>query len=248
MSIKTFKRYESKFLLNEMQYKSILPNLLEHMRLDKYCRDGQEYTISNIYYDTKSSSIIRHSLSKPYYKEKLRLRSYSLQNSSGSEVFLELKKKIGGIVNKRRAVLTLGEAYNFLEHGIRPQNIDYLNKQVLNEIECFLKHNAVQPAVYISYDRKALFGKDDRDFRVTFDHNIITRRQDVSLEKGRFGEDQLQPGQYLMEVKVAAAVPMWLANLLSEYRIYKTSYSKYGKEYKMSLLKNNTSYNLQQAV
>jgi len=115
MAITTFKRYEKKFMLNEAQYKAVMPGLMEYMRLDRNCKDGRDYTIYNIYYDTDNSSIIRQSLSKPYYKEKLRMRSYSVPTSPDSEVFLELKKKIGGIVNKRRAVLTLGEAYKFLE-------------------------------------------------------------------------------------------------------------------------------------
>jgi len=248
MTISTFKRYEKKFLLNETQYQAIFPILLQHMCLDKFCKDEQEYTICNVYYDTDHSSIIRHSLSKPYYKEKLRLRSYSLINSPNCKVFLELKKKIGGIVTKRRAVLTLSEAYDFLEHGTRPQKCDYLDAQVLNEIAYFLKNNPVKPTAYISYDRKALFGRDDSDFRITFDHNIITRRDDVNIEKGRFGEYLLPPDQYLMEVKVANAFPVWLANLLSENQIYVTSFSKYGNEYKQSLLKSDIVYNLQQAV
>jgi len=248
MAISTFKRYEKKFLLNEAQYRAILPVLLQHMCLDKFCKDEQEYSISNVYFDTEQSSIIRHSLSKPFYKEKLRLRSYSLVNSPNCKVFLELKKKIGGIVTKRRAVLTLSEAYDFLERGIRPENNDYLDAQVLNEIAYFLKNNPVKPTAYISYDRKALFGQDDSDFRITFDHNIITRRDNVSIEKGRFGEYLLPPDQCLMEVKVATAFPMWLANLLSDNQIYVTSYSKYGNEYKQSLLKSEPVYNLQQAV
>ena len=237
-----------KFLINEAQYQAIFPTLLQHMRLDKYCKDEQVYTICNVYYDTDNSGIIRNSLAKPYYKEKLRLRSYSLLNSVNSQVFLELKKKIGGIVSKRRAVLTLSEAYSFLDHGLRPQNMGYLIAQVLNEIAYFLKNNAVKPAAYISYDRQALLGKEDNDFRITFDHNIITRREDVCIEKGRFGEDLLEPDQYLMEVKVTSSFPTWLANLLSENHIYGTSYSKYGKEYKQSLLKAKTVYSLQQAV
>lgn len=248
MTISTFKRYEQKFLLSEGQYQALMPVLMQHMLPDEYCRDGQDYTINNIYYDTDDFSIIRQSLSKPYYKEKLRLRSYSVLNSPNSKVFLELKKKIGGIVSKRRAVLKLNEAYNFLEHGIKPPNIDYVDAQVLNEIAYFLKNHAVKPAAYISYDRKALFGREDRDFRITFDHNIITRREDLSIEKGRFGNPLLAPGQYLMEVKVPGAFPVWLANLLSENQIYKTSYSKYGREYTQSLSDRRTGYALQKAV
>jgi len=247
MTIATFNRYEKKFVLNEAQYQAIMPDLMKYMLPDAHCKDGQVYTIYNIYYDTDDSSIIRHSLSKPYYKEKLRMRSYSVPTSQDSEVFLELKKKIGGIVNKRRAVLTLSEAYQFLDYGIRPQKMDYINTQVLNEIAFFLMTHAVKPAAYISYKRTALFGKVDSDFRITLDRNIITRREELSIEKGRFGSDLL-PGQYLMEVKIASAFPLWLANLLSVNQIYMTSFSKYGQEYTQNLIRHETAFNLQKAV
>lgn len=246
MAITTFKRYEKKFLLNETQYRNVFSVILQSMNLDENCQDGKGYTIYNIYYDTRDSSIIRHSLSKPYYKEKLRLRSYGIPCSPNSQVFLELKKKIGGIVNKRRAVLTLSEAYNFLATGTRPSNLDYNNQQVLNEISYYLMHHAVEPAACISYDRIALLGREDRDFRITFDHNILTRSQDLNIEKVRYGEDLL-PGRYIMEVKVREAFPVWLANLLSENQIYKTSFSKYGNEYTSNLLKQ-ASYCLKKAV
>jgi len=248
MTITTFKRYEKKFMLSEFQYQAILPGLMQYMRPDEHCQEGHEYTIYNIYYDTDDSSIIRHSLSKPYYKEKLRLRSYSIPTSPNSKVFLELKKKLGGVVNKRRAVLTLGEAYQFLEKGTPPKNMDYMNKQVLNETAFYLMNHDVNPTTYISYKRTALFGKYDSDFRITFDRNIITRREELTLEKGRFGEDLLGPGKYLMEVKVSSAFPVWLANLLSENQIYKTSFSKYGMEYTKNLLRQKQVCSLQKAV
>ncbi len=248
MTIATFKRYEKKFLLNQAQYDAIFPTLLEYMRFDGFCRDNRDYTVYNVYYDTDSSSIIRHSLSKPYFKEKLRLRTYNNDISLKTTVFLELKKKIGGLVTKRRATMNLAEAYNYLEHGIRPINIDYLTGQVLNEIDYFRQINKVKAAAYISYDRKALFGLDDKEFRVTFDRNIISRCDDVNLEKGRFGKDILSPGMYLMEIKVSRAFPLWLANLLSAHEIYATSYSKYGQLYKDSLLDTSNTYIIAKAM
>lgn len=248
MAISSFKRYEKKFVLDENQYKAILPVLMQHMYLDEYCQNGQEYSIYNIYYDTDDASVIRHSLDKPFYKEKLRLRSYCIPNTANSKVFLELKKKIGGIVTKRRAVLTLGEAYQFLASGNRPANLDYMNKQVLNEIGYYLSQHNVKPACFISYERTALFGKEDKDFRITFDHNIITRTQELRLEAGSFGETLLEPGKYLMEVKVSGSFPVWLARLLSEQQIYKTSFSKYGKAYIKSLQTDEMAYSLKRAV
>lgn len=84
------------------------------MNPDKYCKNNNTYSIYNIYYDTKNNDVIRHSISKPYYKEKLRLRSYKVPTNLDKKVFLELKKKIKGIVSKRRLSLTLGEAYDFI--------------------------------------------------------------------------------------------------------------------------------------
>jgi len=231
MVITAFKRYEMKFMLTQAQFPALIPKLLAYMNLDDHCQNGKDYSIYNIYYDTQDHNLIRHSLSKPYYKEKLRLRSYNVPTSPDDKVFLELKKKIGGIVNKRRAVLTLKEANDFIKLGKRPVTTNIMTQQVVNEIEYFLSYNDVAPAVYISYQRLAFFGKEDKDFRVTFDYDITTRRTDLSLEKASYGDQLLKKGQYLMEVKLSSAVPMWLSQILSDLLIYRTGFSKYGQEY-----------------
>lgn len=242
MAIKSFKRYEKKFILNKEQYNNLIPRLLKYMNADEHCKAGKNYSIYNIYYDTENNDVIRHSISKPYYKEKLRLRSYKVPNSSEDKVFLELKKKINGIVNKRRVVLTLEEAYRFLEQGIKPISNDYINSQVINEIEYYLSKKSVKPTVYIGYSRKAFFGKEDRDFRLTFDSKILTRRDNLSLESGCFGENILEDDQYLMEVKILGSMPLWFTNILSELEIYNTHFSKYGNEFmKYSFEKQNSN-------
>jgi hypothetical protein len=242
MAIKSFKRYEKKFILNKEQYKKLIPILLQYMNPDDHCKSDKNYSIYNIYYDTKDNDVIRHSISNPYYKEKLRLRSYTIPNCPNDKVFLELKKKINGIVNKRRIVITLEEAYKFLELGVSPSSDDYLNQQVINEIEYYLSKKNVYPAVYIGYTRKAFFGEEDKDFRLTFDSKILTRRDSLSLEAGCFGENILEENQYLMEVKILGAMPIWFTNILSELEIYNTHFSKYGNEYiKYSLNKQNTT-------
>ncbi|NLL29609.1 MAG: polyphosphate polymerase domain-containing protein [Clostridiales bacterium] len=242
MAIKSFKRYEKKFILTKKQYDLLIPLLSQYMNLDKFCKGGKNYSIYNIYYDTDDNSIIRHSIDKPYYKEKLRLRSYSIPKSKNDTVFLELKKKINGIVNKRRVVITLNEAYKFLESGQRPETKDYVSNQVLNEIEYHLSKNTITSKVYISYSRKAFFAKDDHDFRITFDSKITTRRDDLDLEKGNYGEDLLGPNIYLMEVKILGAIPVWFTKILSDLKIYNSHFSKYGNEY--AKYTYNTFYNI----
>ena len=230
MAIKSFKRYEKKFLINESQYNELIPKLLDYMNPDKYCQNNNTYSIYNIYYDTENNDVIRHSISKPYYKEKLRLRSYKVPTSKDDKVFLELKKKINGIVSKRRLSLTLGEAYEFLYNQKRPDVKDYIDNQVLNEIDYYLSKTKVYPKVFIAYERNAFFCKNNPDFRVTFDSKVLTRRNHLLLEKGSFGEDVVGSGRYLMEVKILGSIPLWFTRILSELKIYPTHFSKYGNE------------------
>lgn len=214
MAIKSFKRYEKKYLLTGEQYEKLIPRLLEYMKMDDHCVNNS-YSIYNIYYDTDDNSVIRHSISKPYYKEKLRLRSYKIPQSPSDKVFLELKKKINKIVNKRKAIITLEEAYNFLEFGERPKCTDFITEQVINEIEYYLSHTKVNPTVYIGYNRIAFFGKEDKDFRLTIDSKIITRREDLFLESGCHGTDILKPNGYAVIFTIILCAVMIILDSLN---------------------------------
>ena len=116
---------------------------------------------------------------------------------------------------------------------------DYMNAQVVNEIEYFLQMYDLYPKVYLAYDRRAYYAKDDFDFRVTFDTNIRSRREDVRLEMGNHGTQLIGNEVWLMEVKSSMAVPLWFTQILSEAKVYATSFSKYGTEYKKYLIEKN---------
>ena len=231
MAIATFQRYEKKYLLTPAQYQALLPVLEKHMTPDVYCKNGEEYEIYGLYYDTENSDLIRHSLSHPYYKEKLRVRSYRIPRSPEETVFIELKKKVGGVTAKRRAELPLREAYRMLARGAPPIMSDYLSREVLLEISEFLYIYEVRPAVYISYKRLALTGKDDPNLRITFDRDICTRREKLLLEAGSFGSLLIPEEERLMEIKTTGALPLWLAQELSAQKIYSRGFSKYGTEF-----------------
>ena len=234
MAIEVFNRYEKKYILDEHTFRRLLERINDYMEPDKYNLNGQFYSICNIYYDTDDNRLIRSSIEKPVYKEKLRLRSYGVP-SLNDKVFLEIKKKYKGLVNKRRTTLRLCEAYDLVNHGIEPEEQPYINRQVLEELKYFLKVYDLKPKVYLTYDRQAFFSKTDRDFRVTFDTNIKTRRENVGLELGNQGELLIGNAFWLMEVKSSEAVPVWFSELLAEKEIFSTSFSKYGTEYKRTL-------------
>lgn len=222
-----FKRYESKYLISKEQQTLIKNIMNEYMDSDIYGKS----TICNIYMDTPDYLLIRRSIEKPVYKEKMRLRSYGIA-APDSTVFLELKKKYKGVVYKRRIHMRESEAMKYLSGT---GNIT--DSQIAREMDYFLKqYNGISPAVVISYDREAFYEKNNKDFRLTFDENILWRNYDLSLCKGIYGEPILAKEQVLMEVKTGMAMPLWLTRLLSEERIFHTSFSKYGNAYKEIIL------------
>ncbi|MCR2806972.1 polyphosphate polymerase domain-containing protein [Paenibacillus soyae] len=234
MAIEVFNRYENKYLLDHEAYLRFYSDLLDYMELDDYNKQHEFYSISNLYFDTPHHSLIRTSLSKPKYKEKLRLRAYGV-TSGDAKVYLEMKKKVFGLVNKRRTGLKLSEAYEFVRTGSKPELQPYMNKQVLEEIHYFLSRYELEPKVYLAYERKAMFSKASRDLRITFDTNIRHRRHDLGLELGDHGELLDPSNKWLMEVKAENTVPLWLSRLLSEHGLFRTSFSKYGNEYKKTV-------------
>lgn len=220
-----FQRYEKKYLLNRTQYQNLSRKLESHMREDQYGKS----TICNIYYDTPDHRLIRESMEKPIYKEKLRLRSYGVPKKEDI-VFVELKKKYKGVVYKRRVNMPLAEAEKWLERRECRQA-----SQIGKEIDrAFDFYQGLAPAMVLSYDRIALLDKDDPDLRITFDSQILWRKSDLSLQAGVWGQPLLEDGQRLMEIKIAGSMPMWLVQMLDEEAIYQISFSKYGSAYQAS--------------
>lgn len=228
MKIQTiFCRRESKYLITEEQMRRVLTKMGSRIRPDEYGRS----TICNLYFDTPDYLLIRRSIEKPIYKEKLRLRSYGTPTDE-QNIFAEIKKKYKGIVYKRRITLK-GKNESEMAAGRVPDK-----SQIGKEIDYFFRRYApLSPKVYLSYEREAFYGVDDRGFRVTFDDNILARSCDLCLSDGSYGTPLLPEGKVLMEVKCEGALPLWMAKILSEEKLYKTSFSKYGTAYAL-IMKN----------
>ena len=226
----TFERIEMKYLLDPVQLRELKKRLAGKMVTDQYGNS----TICNIYFDTPDARLIRESLEKPVYKEKFRLRSYGLPKDNSS-VFLELKKKYKGIVYKRRETMNLAEAEAYLYRGSKPGR----ETQVLREIDWFFQYyKNVIPAMYISYERTALYGVEDKELRLTFDGNILWRTDSLKLQTGSWGTPLLENGWCLMEIKIPGSMPLWLGHILDELNIYPASFSKYGQAYERQQMMN----------
>lgn len=227
----TFKRREMKFLLDKEQYTMLMEHISVHLKSEAF----GAYNVRNIYLDNRNCDLIRSSLGKPIYKEKLRLRSYG-ETMDNSEAFLEIKKKFRGITYKRRLGLPYKELHDYITDGAIPSN----NAQVYQEIDYLIKRMSLSPKIVICYDREGFFDADDEEFRVTFDGNIRYRYDNLDLRAGDYGET-LSPAPYrIMEVKSAGAIPMWLVSELSALKIYHGSFSKYGTIYQTQVRNHTT--------
>ena len=225
-----FRRVEKKYIINKEQYLNLKEILNEKMIEDEHGKS----TICNIYFDTGQFDLIRNSIEKPYYKDKVRLRSYNIPNLESS-VFLEIKKKCGGIVGKRRIQMLLKDYYEYINNHSEINE----NKQVIKELNYYFQFYHLKPTMFLSYYRRAYYEKDNRDLRITFDSNIVARDYDLQLEKGNYGENILEKDKYIMEIKTLGAMPMWLVKKLNELNIRPGSFSKYGKAYEDFILDFN---------
>ena len=202
-----FKRYELKYILTQAQKELVLQAIKPHMIPDRYGKT----TIRNLYFDTDDYRLIRHSIEKPVYKEKLRLRSYR-KVTSDCDIFVELKKKYKSVVYKRRMALSEDRALRWLR-----DNETLTNKtQSSNEIDYFLSYYGnLHPTVFLSYEREAYYAKDDPSFRITFDENILCRQTELSLEQDAYGTPILDSDKVLMELKCTGGIPLWMTTVLS---------------------------------
>lgn len=221
MKIEIFKRIEKKYIIDKEKYNKIIKRITPYVEKDKFFKSE----IINIYFDSDNFDLIRTSLEKPLYKEKVRLRSYGVPNNDDI-VFLEIKKKYDGIVGKRRIALPLRNFYEYYK------NRKINNEQIMKEIDYAFNIYDLKPKVFLSYRRYSYKGKNDNDFRITFDYDLKERKEELNLEKGNYGNDFFDKDKYIMEIKSPGSMPMWFVKILSEEKVYPSSYSKYGEVYK----------------
>ena len=222
-----FQRYEFKYLMDFRQLQAVLAAMAPYMVPDEYSHSS----IRNLYLDTPDYRLIRRSLEKPVYKEKLRVRSYG-QAGKHDPVFMELKKKYLSVVYKRRISIPQDQVMACIA-GRQPWQDSQIGRELAYTMDFY---QSLRPTVFLSYERDSFRSVEDEEFRVTFDSEIRYRQEELTLDSDTWGTPILPSGQVLMELKVAGGLPLWMAHVLSEQRIFKTSFSKYGAAYQDIML------------
>ena len=218
----TIMRVEHKFPMNREQMERFLAQAMPHLTPDRY----PEYDLHNIYYDTADNALIVNCLQHPQYKEKLRLRTYGDPDET-TPCYLEIKKKFKSTGIKRRISVREKEVGAYIDEGI-PLND---HSQIAKEIDYLVRTRNLKEKMFIAYHRKAFSGIEESDLRITFDTDICYRTENLSLHKTGQEIPLTNDGDVLMEIKVSNRYPIWLTNILSEMKLYRTTFSKYGTIY-----------------
>lgn len=233
-AIEIFRRKEQKYLITIDQYKALIMHIAPYMRPDRFGIDGR-YTITSLYFESQDHTIYFETKNKLKFRQKLRLRVYDHTDINGT-AFFEVKQKHKKVVNKRRTLILLHQAYRYLNEEVLHDDYDTSNFQVLREIDYFRKLYRLKPEMIVSYDRHALHCLEDPDLRITFDFNLRCRNDDLLLEHGPHGEHFIDPNLVVLEVKVNDSVPLWLTRILQHVNCEQRSASKFCTS--MELLKN----------
>ena len=215
-----FERVEQKYLLNQDEYDHIQTLIKKYFDKDRYYQSK----IYNIYFDNDNNDLLIDSLEKPIFKKKIRLRSYDGINKNDN-LYFEIKEKYKGIVYKRRIKLTVNEYNKYINERIIP------DKQIMKEIDYYINYYKVHPYIFLAYDRLSYCGKDNPEFRITFDTNLRYRYDNLELIDTNNNQNYFKDNKYIMEVKTLDSLPCWFVNYLSVNKIYPRSFSKVGSIY-----------------
>lgn len=223
----TFVRFEKKYLLSRSQYEEILRRIKDYTEPDRFHKSE----IRSIYYDTKSFEMIRRSIEKPEFKEKLRIRSYG-KTLADDKVFVEFKRKLDGIVYKRRTKARCCELLDDIKSA------QFKDEQIGKEIRYAIdQYQGIRPVIYIGCDRTSYSGTEDKNLRITFDRNICYRMKHLSLNSDP--NDRQLTDKIVMEIKVSDAMPLWLTEILDEVKAYPRGFSKVGSAFEKEIKEIN---------
>lgn len=223
--INAFARMEKKYILNKGKMANFLKAAGDRILEDSYPHS----VINSIYFDTPDKRLIRTSLDKPLYKDKIRLRTYSDSVIGETAAFAEIKRKVKGKVYKRRIDGTYRDLYQWLNTIGAGGDGSQISREI-----AYLRdfYGASIPSMQIAYRRDSFIDSNDPSLRITFDTDVIWRDWGLEQNADAYGFRLLDEDVVLMEIKVSGnTIPIWLIRLIDEYEIYFSSISKYGQAF-----------------
>lgn len=223
-----FQRYEFKYFLPKSKADKIIPALLNYMEWDPYIKgSGRDYyPVLSLYFDSPDFGCFWDKESGIADRKKLRFRFYENNIQSSTPVFLEIKRKKDALIIKDRIKIEPSDcAKNRLDDKLMSLLKTDSDDDFLRELIWFKKRNVLRPKIFVSYNRKALVGRVNKKFRVTFDYDIKAALAGDFLSYGRM--KNIYPAGAVLEVKYDNVLPFWFQEIIQKYQLERLAFSKY---------------------
>lgn len=229
------ERYEAKYRIPVHLVEPIRDAALKICTPDAANRGGR-YVISSLYLDSPRRRLYRETLDRVPRRFKLRVRRYT----DGERVFLEVKRRIKGIISKLRVPLP-ADAWPgvvFEPQVAAALDLDEKDRRSLDTFVWNTLRIGASPAAVVRYEREAYISGVERYARVTFDHRLVGQRPSgwhvpADPDDGpwlpvdtprRFG---LAHSGVVLELKAETAVPLWMVDIVTRFGLKRTGFSKY---------------------
>ena len=220
-------RHECKYVVPPAVAEQLLRRVEAHVAPDQHAaKIGGTYPISSLYLDDAVNTLYRETVEGRAHRFKLRIRSY--EDRADLPVFLEVKRRHNGIVQKLRCPVPRQALPDLLrgDTTVVPELPPH-QRQPLEEFVRLQQMQRAFPKLLVRYRRQAFVGCDEPTVRVTFDREMAASVEAESLVRhsGRFERLPL-PG-VIVEIKFTDQCPAWLTTSVRACELQRRSFSKY---------------------
>lgn len=220
-------RYECKYLVPT----ALLPALREFfstfLELDGHARRAPQgaYTITSLYLDSPRLVLYRDTLDGAKNRFKLRLRTYA--DGPGDDVFCEVKKRMDGVIYKRRARVARERAQAFLAGDAFAIERASPSRDAA-EFGMLARRIVAGPTLRVRYRREAFESTGADPVRVTFDTELAYALSPSGELSGSVGDWLSTPlTDPILEIKFTNTYPAWLSELARRFDLRRRSIAKY---------------------
>lgn len=226
--IRSFNRWELKYVVKCRARDALLPIIQGHMSPDREGRPDGVYRVTSLYWDTQDYHSYRAKLDGINFRRKLRIRRYGALETQCAAAMVEIKQRINRATQKRRVSLSYAEAFALCE-GTMPARVGELrDRQVAEEVVFLSGAQQLRPACVVSYERRAFVGSAyEPGLRITFDRDLCVGQPGGGLGPLRGARRFLPADVLILEVKSNEVVPLWVSRMLAAEGCALVRYSKY---------------------
>lgn len=227
-SLRSFNRYEIKYLVPVAQVAEILPAIEQRLDRDPYS-DTTGYGVWSTYYDTRQLRFYWEKIEGLRFRRKLRVRHYGdrFAVDDDTPVYVEIKQRVNRVTQKRRIRLPYRDALRLCA-GREPEHGEEGTRGFVEEVLDLVHRLDLRPAAMTGYQRQAYLGRGaELGLRVTVDQRVRGRDRDFHLATEAENRFIVPPGKAIVEVKANERVPYWLTDLTAEHNLQVVRISKY---------------------